>query len=210
MTESRTVLVTGFEPFGGQRVNPALRAVSALPETVAGARVVTLRVPVTYEEAVPTVRRAMDAVAPDAIMLVGQAAGRPDVTVERVAINVDDAVAPDNAGTVRCDTPIRADGPAAYFSTLPVRDMLRAMREAGVPASLSNSAGTYVCNHLMYGVLDEIARAGGGAIAGFVHVPLLHEQVIAGGDMRGKPSMSPEDIARALTAAVEAIVRALI
>lgn len=203
------VLVTGFGPFGGLSSNPALEAVRLLPERIGGADVRTCAVPVEYGRAVDAVWAHVEAERPDAVVLVGQARGRTAVTVERVAINVDDCAAPDNAGVVRCDEPIRADGPAAYFSTLPVRAMVEGMRAAGVPAQVSDTAGTYVCNHLMYGVLDRCARQGSPMRAGFVHVPLMHAQVVGEEGLRGEPSMALDDIVRALEAGVEAVVRTL-
>lgn len=203
-----TILVSGFQPFGGQEVNPALEAVRALPEQIGGARIERVEVPVTYRQAFEPVCAAIEEVEPQAVVCVGQAAGRSCVTVERVAINVDDCEQPDNAGTIRCDVPIDEAGPAAYFATLPVRDMVRAIEAAGLPAAVSDSAGTYVCNHLMYLVLDHAARKRPGMLGGFVHVPLLHEQVIRG-EMRGKPSMSKADIVASLTAALEALAQVL-
>lgn len=204
-----TILVTGFEPFGGQIINPALEALGDLPDEIDGVHIKKVQVPVVYAQAGAVVLDALRSSQADAVVCVGQAAGRSSITVERVAINVDDATAADNEGDERHDRPIRDDGPAAYFSTLPVRNMIAAIRQAGVPADISDTAGTYVCNHLMYSVLDGIASEHLPAIAGFVHVPLLHEQVIAQGDMAGKPSMSLEDIVRGLTAAISAVARAL-
>lgn len=206
---ARSILVTGFEPFGGLSENPALEVLRLLPAEVAGVLVRTVAVPVEYDRAVPHVMAALDDRPADAVVLVGQARGRTDLTVERVAINVDDARAADNAGVVRTDDPIRADGPAAYFSTLPVRAMVDASLAAGVPAEVSNSAGTYVCNHLMYGVLDEAARRGLALRAGFVHVPLMHGQLVGDPSLRGEPSMSLDDIARGLGAMVAAVAAAL-
>lgn len=199
------ILVTGFEPFGGETVNPALEAVRSLPAQVGASQVETLEVPVSYEQAAGVVLSAVRRLGPDAVVCVGQAAGRSDITVERVAINVDDSESPDNLGVIRVDVPVDPDGPAAYFSTLPVREMVAAMREAGAGASISNSAGTYVCNHLMYSVLDAAAQAGGGVAAGFVHVPLLPEQVGPGSVQEGKPSMAGEDVVAGLTAALGAL-----
>ena len=203
-----TILVTGFQPFGGQDVNPALEAVRALPEEIAGARIVQVEVPVTYRQAFEPVAAAIEEFSPDAVVCVGQAAGRPCVTVERVAINVDDCEQPDNADTIRCNVPILEDGPAAYFATLPVHELVRAIEAAGLPAQVSDSAGTYVCNHLMYLVLDHAARKRPGMLGGFIHVPLLHEQTIKG-DMRGKPSMGKADIVASLTAALTALAKVL-
>lgn len=203
------ILVTGFEPFGAETINPALEALHALPAQVGDAQIETLEVPVSYDQSASVVVSAIRRVQPNAIVCVGQAAGRADITVERVAINVDDSESADNLGVIRVDVPVEPEGPAAYFSTLPVREMVVAMREAGASASISNSAGTYVCNHLMYSVLSAIAQAGGGVPAGFIHVPLLPEQVVAGSAQEGKPSMTQEMIVTGLTAALEALDKSL-
>ena len=154
------VLLTGFTPFGGETVNPALEAVKRVrcPET----ELRILEVPTVFGDSARLVTAEMDAFRPDVVLCVGQAAGRSAVTPERVAINVDDARIPDNAGQQPVDAPIVPGGPAAYFATAPVKDMVRAIREAGVPSELSNSAGTYVCNHLLYCVLHHARRKGSG------------------------------------------------
>lgn len=198
------ILVSGFEPFGGLATNPALEALSLLPHRAGDLEVHTVAVPVEYARCVERVQEAMDEHSPVAVVMVGQARGRCEVTVERLAANVDDCTAADNAGEVRRNVPIRPDGPAAHFSTLPVHDLVERVRSAGVPAAVSDSAGTYVCNHLMYGVLDALAQAGQAdtVLAGFVHVPLMHSQVIAE-NISGEPSMAIGDIARALTVMLE-------
>ncbi len=205
------IVVSGFEPFGGLATNPALEALSLLPAEVAGHKVVTVAVPVEYARCVERVMAAVEEHDPIAVVMVGQARGRAEVTVERVAVNVDDAVSPDNAGEVRRGTPVNPAGPAAYLSTLPVRDLVEKARAAGVPTDVSDTAGTYVCNHLMYGVLDELAATGRRerVAAGFVHVPLMHSQVI-GENIHGEPSMAIGDIARALEAMVEELANAAI
>lgn len=197
------VLVTGFDPFGGDTTNPALEAVRALPSMIAGADVVTCEVPTVFGRSIEVVAAAIDEHRPDAVLCVGQAGGRFDVTPERVAINVDDARIPDNAGRQPLGTPVVEDGPAAYFSTLPVKAMVQAIRDAGLPSSLSNSAGTFVCNHLMYGVLHHVATHCPQVRAGFMHVPFTWSQVV---DRPNTPAMGADDIARAVEAAVAAIV----
>lgn len=203
--ERANVLVTGFEAFGGLASNPARDLLGMLPGSVAGATVHAMGVPVVYDAAVETVCARIDALRPIAVVMLGQARGRTAVTVERVAVNVDDAGAPDNAGEIRRDAVIRREGPAAYFSTLPVRAMVAAMHAVGVPAAISDTAGSYVCNHLMYGVLDHCARMGLATRAGFVHVPLSCEQVVAG-DLHDEPSLPLASMARAVAASLEALV----
>ena len=198
------ILLTAFEPFGGDTVNPAQEAVALIPAEVAGAQIVKVDVPVVFGKSIETVRQAMAREKPDAVLCIGQARGRIGMTPERVAINVDDGRIPDNEGNQPVDQPVFADGAPAYFATLPVKAMVTAIREAGIPASLSNTAGTYVCNHLMYGVLYHIAKSFPGMKGGFMHVPFLHEQVM---NRPGTASLSKADIVRGIEAALEAIVR---
>lgn len=201
----RTILVTGFEPFGGSDINPSWDAVAELPEEIAGARIVTRQLPCAFGQSVEVVERACAELEPDAIVLVGLAAGRAGITPERVAINVDDARIPDNAGQKPLDRPIAAHGPAAYFSTLPVKAMVEAIREEGLPASLSNSAGTFVCNHVMYGVLHHLACSeSSGVLAGFIHVPAVPDML---GDDTTTPTLTRAEITRGLHAALEALVK---
>lgn len=198
------ILVTGFDPFDGESCNPSWDAVSQLSEQIAGAEIVTKCVLTEFRRATAEVSEAIDELAPDAVVLVGQAGGRADVTPERVAINLEDARIPDNAGAQPIDVPVADDGPAAYFSTLPVKAMVAAIRDTGLPAYLSNSAGTFVCNDLMYGVLHHLAVTGRTAVrAGFVHVPFVPEQAAR---HEGAASLPLDDIVRALTAAIEVVV----
>lgn len=195
------LLLTAFEPFGGADMNPAQEAVRLVPERIGDVDIVKMDVPVVFGRAIDAVAAAVEREKPDAVLCIGQAGGRAAITPERVAINVDDASIPDNAGAQPIDRPIVPGGPAAYFSTLPVKAMVAAIRQAGLPASLSNTAGTFVCNHLMYGVLHLLATRCPGVRGGFMHVPFAPQQVTD----RPAPAMSVEDIARGITAAVEAI-----
>jgi pyroglutamyl-peptidase len=195
------VLVTGFEPFGGERSNPSWDVVERLPAAIAGMRVQKCKVPCEFRRAIEVVAGAIERHRPALVVCLGQAGGRSRVAVERVAINVDDARAPDNAGARPIDEAIAENGPPAYFATLPVKAMVAAMRSAGVPAELSNTAGTYVCNHLMYGVLHFIAASGHAARAGFVHVPYSEAQVI---DKAGAAGMALDTMARGIEAGIAA------
>ena len=195
------LLLTAFEPFGGSTMNPAQEAVRLVPERIGDTEIVKLEVPVVFGAAIDTVTAAVEREKPDAVLCIGQAGGRAALTPERVAINVNDASITDNAGAQPIDAPIVPDGPAAYFSTLPVKAMVTAIRQAGLPASLSNTAGTFVCNHLMYGLLHLLATRYPGVRGGFMHVPFAPQQVTD----RPAPSMSVEDIARGVIAAVAAI-----
>lgn len=196
------LLLTGFTPFDVEAINPALEAVKRLPNGIAGLEIVKLEVPTVFGESVRLVREAIEREQPDFVLSVGQAGGRAEITPERVAINVDDARIPDNAGQQPIDVPIFVDGENAYFATLPVKAMAEAIRKAGLPSALSNTAGTYVCNHLMYGVLYHLNQKNSRAKAGFIHVPYIPEQIA---DKPGVPSMPLDEIVRALEAAIAAI-----
>ena len=173
----KKVLITGFEPFGGDRINPALEAIKQLDGiSLTGGCIVTCQVPVVRFEAIAAVQNAIEQHQPDVVLAIGQAAGRAGITPERVAINVDDFRIADNSGLQVIDEAINPEGPAAYFSTLPIKAMVAALRDAQIPAQVSNSAGTFVCNHLFYGLMDYIAIKQCDIRCGFIHIPLLPEQ----------------------------------
>lgn len=197
------VLVTGFDPFGGETVNPSWEICTRLPKSIAGMRVETCRVPCEFRRAIEVVADAIERHRPAVVVCLGQAGGRTHMSVERVAINVNDARIGDNAGAQPIDEAIAPGGPAAYFSTLPIKAMAIAMRGAGAPAEVSNTAGTYVCNHLMYGVLHHLAGVRGAARAGFIHVPYAEEQVT---DQPGRPSLSLDTMVKGVQAAIAAAV----
>lgn len=197
------ILVTGFDPFGGESVNPAWEAVKSLPSEINGATIKTLQIPTVFNDSANKVFAAIDEFQPDAIVCVGQAGGRTAVTPERVAINMDDARIPDNIKQQPIDVVIQEDGAPAYFSTLPIKAMVQNMLKAGVPASVSNTAGTFVCNHIMYQVLYYIDKKGLNAKAGFIHIPFMPTQVV---DKPTQPSMSLDDIIKGLTSCVSTIV----
>ena len=196
------ILVTGFDPFGGEAINPAYEAVKRLPDAIAGAEIVRLEIPTVFSRCGPAVESAIQEHRPDAVLCVGQAGGRSCVTVERVAINLADARTPDNSGAQPVDEPIQANGPAAYFATVPVKAMVENVRAHGIPCQLSNSAGTYVCNCVMYEVLH---MGYPGIRAGFIHVPYVDEQAV--NKPAGTPSASLAAITKALELAIEAVVR---
>lgn len=200
------LLVTAFEPFGGEAVNPAQLAVERLPDHINGAQLIKCTVPVEFDRAAQVVCAAIDAHRPDAVICVGQAGGRAAITPERVAINCDDARIPDNAGFQPVDRPAVPGGPAAYFATLPVKAMTAAIRAAGLPAALSNTAGTYVCNHLMYRVLHHLACTAPAVRGGFIHVPYTDGQAAA--HAPGTPGLPLEQIVRGLEAALAAVAAA--
>lgn len=197
------LLLTAFDPFGGEPVNPALEAVKLVNSRIGDVEIVKLEVPTVFGKSIETVVAAIDREKPDAVLCIGQAGGRYELTPERVAINVDDARIQDNEGNQPIDQPVFADGQPAYFSTLPVKAMVKRIREAGIPSSLSNSAGTFVCNHLMYGVLYTLDKKYPGVRGGFIHVPFIPEQVVK--RPAPAPSLSMTDIARGIEAAISAI-----
>ncbi|SDJ25599.1 pyroglutamyl-peptidase I [Proteiniclasticum ruminis] len=199
------ILVTAFDPFGGESINPALEAVKLMKNHIDGAEIVKLEIPTVFRKSIDKVAEAIIKENPDVVLSIGQAGGRFEVTPERVAINVDDARIPDNEGNQPIDVPIYEDGAPAYFTTLPVKAMVEAIRSAGLPSSLSNSAGTFVCNHIMYGVLYQIEKMGKNIRAGFIHVPFIPKQVAR--RPAPAPCISMVDIAKALEAAVSAIVK---
>lgn len=174
-------------------------------DQIEGAEIVKLEIPTVFHKSIEKVKAAILSENPDVVLSIGQAGGRFEVTPERVAINVDDARIPDNEGNQPLNQPIFEDGEPAYFATLPVKAIVEAIQAEGLPASLSNSAGTFVCNHIMYGVLYHISKMGKPIRAGFIHVPFTPEQVAK--RPTPAPSLSAVDICRALEAAVAAIVR---
>ena len=169
-------LVTGFEAFGGESVNPALEALRQLPENVGAVPLATRILPTVFGRSLAALEAAVAATAPDIVLCVGEAGGRSALSLERVAINIDDARIPDNGGNQPIDRPVIPGGPPAYFATLPIKAAVAALREAGLPAIVSNSAGTFVCNHVFYGLLHLAATRRRGLRGGFLHVPYLPSQ----------------------------------
>lgn len=197
------ILVTGFDPFGGESINPAIEAVKRLPDTIAGAQIIKLEIPTVVHASLHVIEEAIQQYDPDMILSIGQAGGRSDITVERIGINVDDCRIKDNAGNQPVDEAIYADGPAAYFINLPIKAMVNEMRAIGIPASISNSAGTFVCNHVAYGVRYLIEKKFAGKKSGFIHIPYLPQQVI---DKPNQPSMDLDVIVKGLCAAIQAML----
>lgn len=196
------IIVTGFEPFGGEKVNPSLEVVKKIKDNIAGADVVKVKVPVVFDKAIKVVENAIEKEKPDFVLSIGQAGGRNSITVERIAININDARMNDNEGSCPVDVPIDEEGDAAYFATIPVKEIVKAIRNIKIPAAVSNSAGTFVCNNLMYGVLDYISKNKLNIKSGFIHVPYLLEQVTD----KNAPSMSFDIMVRAVQVAIETIV----
>ncbi|MFO3715864.1 MULTISPECIES: pyroglutamyl-peptidase I [Anaerococcus] len=197
------ILVTGFDPFGGEPTNPAIESVKRIDDNIEGAEIIKLEIPTVFHKAADVVEAKIKEVNPDVVLSIGQAGGRYGITVERVAINEDDARIEDNEGNQPIDVVIREDGAPAYFSTLPIKAMVEEIKKENLPASVSNTAGTFVCNHIMYQDL-YLAEKYGNIKAGFIHVPFLTEQVV---DKKDTASMSLEDIVKGLNAAIRAIVK---
>lgn len=203
------VLLTAFEPFGGEAVNPsqeAARRLAAAPP-MPGVELSTVLLPVVYGGAVQALRAAIDEHDPEVVVCTGLAGGRYGVTPERVAINLDDAPMADNSGQSPVDTPIAPGGPVGYLSTLPVASIVQALKAAGIPAAKSSTAGHYVCNHVFYGLMHLIATERPAMLGGFVHVPFAHEQVLDRLDE--VPSLALDTITEAVRVAVLTTVREL-
>ena len=192
------IIVTGFDPFGGEKINPSIECVKALTE-IEGVELIRLELPTVFKESAKRLNEVINDVKPDAVLSVGQAGGRAGITMERIAINVDDARIPDNISQQPIDETIQTEGEAAYFTTLPIKRIVKAIREAGISAEVSNSAGTFVCNHIMYQSLFAATKADKPFKAGFMHIPFIPEQTT------DKPSLPLEESTRALQIAIETI-----
>ena len=186
------LLITGFDPFGGEKINPAWEAVKGLPDNIDGVEVVKLQIPTVFKKSAQKLFENIDSVKPDAVICVGQAGGRFEISMERVAINLDDGRIPDNEGYQPVDVKVFEDGENAYFTSLPIKAMVEEVKKAGVPAAVSNTAGTYVCNHIMYSLLYYISKNNLN----------ISEQVL---DKKNTPYMDLKTITKGLEAAIKAI-----
>ncbi|NKF23330.1 pyroglutamyl-peptidase I [Solimonas marina] len=203
-SKTPTVLLTGFAPFGGESSNPSWEAVAGLHGArIAGHRVQAVQLPVVFGDSLRTLRAALREHKPALVICVGQAGGRAQLTIERVGINVDDARIADNRGQQPIDEPVVAGGPAAYFATLPIKAMLQALRDAGIPAEISQTAGTYVCNHVLYGLLHAL-RAQPRVRGGFIHIPYSPAQAA---QHPGAPSLPIDVVQAALRLCVRTALR---
>ena len=197
------ILVAAFDPFGGETINPALEAVKLLQSTLEGEPVVTVEIPTVFHHSLKVLKEKITEEDPSIVLVVGQAGGRAKISVERVGINIDDARIPDNHGNLPVDQPIVPGGPGAYFSNLPIKAMAENIRRAGIAAEVSNTAGTFVCNHILYGLLHYINTEKPDLRGGFIHVPYIPEQVT---DKNTQPSMKLKEITKAIEAALRAAV----
>ncbi len=200
----KKVLITGFDPFGGESINPAFEAVKALPDTIEGYEIIKKEIPTVFEKSYKVLFEAIDQVKPEIVICVGQAGGRFEVSPERVAINIDDARIKDNEGNQPIDTKVFEDGENAYFTNLPIKKMVDDMKNGSVPAVVSNTAGTFVCNHIMYALMYYIHKNNLDIRGGFIHVPYLPEQVL---DKKGQPFMSQELITKGLEISIASAIK---
>ncbi len=200
----KKIMVTGFDPFAKEKINPSIEAVRRLPQFIAGCEVIQLEIPTVAHESLRVIEEALIQHDPDVILSIGQAGGRADISVERIGINCDDFSIPDNAGQQIIDEKVYESGPDAYFSNLPIKAIVKAINSAGIKSSVSNTAGTFVCNHTLYGVRHLIETKYPNKRSGFIHIPFLPEQV------QDKPevaSMELETIIQGLIIAIETIVK---
>ena len=194
----KSVLLTGFEPFAGASLNPSEQIVNALKaRQIEGVELHTAVLPVVFTESSELLRHLIKLHKPDVVICLGQAEGRREISFERVAINLDDARLADNAGRVVLDQPVVAGGPTAHLTTLPVKEMVAAVRAEGIAAGLSTTAGTFVCNHIFYAMQNELAET--SVVSGFIHVPLMSEQA---GEFEGLPTMPLDQQVRAIEVAI--------
>lgn len=196
------ILVTGFEPFDNEKINPAWEAVKKLPNNLEDIEVLKFQIPTSFINSYEVLFKLIDEKQPDAVLCIGQAGGRFDFTIERVAINIDDARIPDNNGFQPVDKPIFSDGENGLFSTLPIKAMVAELNKNNIPASVSNTAGTFVCNHIMYALLYYIKKHNLNIRGGFIHVPYIREQII---NKKSTPYMELSTIVEALKISIKTI-----
>ena len=194
----KKLLITGFDPFGGEAINPSWEAVKGLPDHIGDYSIIKIEIPTVFGSAAQKVIAAAEELEPDVILCVGQAGGRAAVTPEVIAINLQEARIPDNLGNQPVNVPVATDGPAAYFATVPVREMVQTIQAGGIPSALSYSAGAFVCNDVLYRLLHHFH--GTDTRAGFIHVPYLPQQA-----KENQPSLPLEQIVEALRAAITAL-----
>ncbi len=199
----KKIVITGFDPFGGERKNPAYEAIKLMPDVIEGYEIVKVEIPTVFYKSVERVKAAIEKESPELVLCIGQAGGRFNITPEVVAINKNEARIPDNEGNQPSDEPVKADGKNAYFTSLPVKAIVKALKEKNIPAQLSYTAGTYVCNHVFYGLMYEIEKNYPAIRGGFIHVPFCSEQVL---DKKNMPFMPLETIAKGLEIAIKASI----
>ncbi len=201
---SMKILITAFEPFHNETINPALEILKVLPDQILNQKIIKLEIPTVRYSSVEKIIHIIEKHHPDVIVSLGQAGGRADITFERIGINIDDYGIEDNAHNMPVDEKIVTDGPDAYFVNLPIKEMVHALREAGIAASVSNSAGTFVCNHVTYAIrhYNEVHQT--GIRSGFIHVPYLEQQVR---DKPMMPAMALDTMVHGIELAIETIIK---
>ncbi|KRN04352.1 pyroglutamyl-peptidase I [Holzapfeliella floricola] len=199
------ILVTAFESFGENTINASAEALKNLPSQIGNNKIEKVTLPTVFKKATDVLVTFLNRYQPDVVVSIGEAGGRSEITVERVAINIDDARLPDNDNQVPIQKLIREDGDDGYFSTLPLKDIVEAVRMTKIPASISNTAGTYVCNHVMYEALYWSKRQSKNVQSGFIHVPYLPLEVVQSG--RNLPSLSLDLITCAIETAIKTIIK---
>lgn len=200
----KKILLTGFDPFGEEDMNPATEVLKSFKQkNIENYEIETIEIPTVYKKSFEKIKKEINKIQPDVVISLGQAGGRTDISIERIAINLDDYRIEDNEGNKPIDEIISPDGKNAYFSTLPVKKMVENIKKEGIPAEISNSAGTFVCNHVMYCVLDYVNKNDLDIKAGFIHIPFLPSQVV---DKKNKASMSLETIKKGLKIAMETAI----
>lgn len=196
------ILVTGFEPFDNEKINPAWEAIKKLPNILEDIEILKFEIPTAFITSYKLLFKLIEENKPDVVLCIGQAGGRFDFTVERIAINIDDARIPDNNGFQPIDKPIFQDGENAFFSSLPIKAIVSELNKNNIPASISNTAGTFVCNHIMYSLLYYIKKNNLNIRGGFIHVPYIREQVI---NKKNTPYMELSTIIEALKISIQTI-----
>ena len=200
----KRILLAGFDPFGEEEVNPATEAVKCMnEEVIENHEVVTMEISTVFDKCIEQLTEAIDRINPNLVICVGQAGGRPHMSIERVAINVNDARIPDNNGNQPIDTPVIPLGPSAYWSTLPIKAIVASLKDDGIPASVSQTAGTFVCNHIFYGLMHELYTRHSSIRGGFIHIPFLPEQTA---EKPEQPSMSLDIIVKGLRGAISTAI----
>ncbi|MBF0713515.1 pyroglutamyl-peptidase I [Gemella sp. GH3] len=195
------ILITGFDPFGGEKINPSAEAIKLLPKHIKDCEIITKTIPTVFELSAEVLKKEILEHNPDIVICIGQAGGSSNISIERVAINIDDARIPDNNGNTPVDKKIKEDGANAYFSTLPIKAIITKLNENNIPAKISNSAGTFVCNHIMYQSLYLANQLNNNFKTGFIHIPFLPEQI-----GKAYPSMSLENIITAIEIIIETTI----
>ncbi len=196
-------LITAFTPFNGDKINPSQELIKRLPDAINGSEILTAIIPTEFSTSIEALSSLITKIEPDCVICLGQAGNRLGITVERVAINIDDSPIKDNAGNQPIDKKIFENGKNAYFSTLPIKSMVKNIKDSGIPASISNTAGTFVCNHLFYGLMHKIESEQLNILGGFIHIPFSPIQCI---DRPNSASMSLTDMYTALESVISTIL----